>query len=295
MNKTVKIILGSLGGVFVAFLITLCVLLYLGFRFSPESAVHELYRNNTHIHKDEYDFFLHDVNDETGKPSYADGHTAVKRYGFLYKEVDGEDKISNPLVAKNGESVGYLYSYEGESQTYRFIHWSNFPCPDELLPETDGDEDVATAVMYVKYRSETVLYNGEIIELFNYCYFATDEPIETLTIKDNDVYVVNGLVPGDYWNDESVKVINTESDIDEESLKNHYDNCGIIVVRGREFADDVQIIVSGNVVIENNEKDIATVLCKSKSGAPYVGVVQGNTDDTEREIDGMVAKAKSEQ
>ncbi len=293
MSKASKITLWTICGVVAALLIALCVLLCLGFRFTPEATVHELYRNNTHIHTNEYDFFLHDVTDEKGEASYADGHTVVKRYGFLYKEI--EDRVYSPLVAENGESVGRIYSYEGESQTYRFIHWSSYPCPEELLPELDSGDDVATAVMYVKYRSESIIYNGEKTELFNYCYFVTDEPIETLAIKDTNVYVVKGIRQGDYWNDEDVIVINTESDIDAEQLKAHYDNGGIIVVRDWQLANDVETIVRGTEASEHDEKDLATVFCKSKSGAPYTGVVQGNTSDLEGEIDEMVANAKSEQ
>ena len=293
MSKAIKITLWTICGAVAALLIALCVLLSLGFRFTPEEAVHELYRNNTHIHTNEYDFFLHDVTDETGEASYADGHTVVKRYGFLYKEI--EDRVYSPLVAENGESVGRIYAYEGELQTYRFIHWSSYPCPDELLPELDLDDDIATAVMYVKYRSENIIYNGEKTELFNYCYFVTNEPIETLVIKDTNVYVVNGVRQGDYWNDENVIVINTKSDIDTEQLKAHYNNGGIIVVRDWQLANDVEIIVRDTNASEHDEKDLATVFCKSKSGAPYTGVVQGNTSDLENEIDEMVANAKATQ
>ena len=103
------------------------------------------------------------------------------------------------------------------------------------------------------------------------------------------------LPTGDYRNDEKVKVINTEADIDAEQLKAHYDNGGIIVVRDWQFADDVENIVRDTEASEHDEKDLATVFCKSKSGAPYTGVVQGNTSDLEGEIDEMVANAKSEQ
>lgn len=292
MKKTIKITLWSICGVFAALLIALCVLLYLGFRFTPEAAVHKLYRSNTHIHTDEYDFFLHDVTDETGKASYADGHSVIKRYGFLYKEID---RAYRPLVAENGESVGQLYSYEGKSQTYCFIHWSGYPCPDELLPESDSEDDVATAIMYVKYRSESILYNGEKTDLFHYCYFVTKEPMDALVIKDTNVYAVQGIVQGKYWNDEKVMVINTGSDIDAEQLKAHYENDGIIVVRDWRLANDVEAIVRSVESGERDEKDLATVFCKSRSGAPYTGVVQGNASDLEREIDEMVAGAKSKQ
>ena len=103
------------------------------------------------------------------------------------------------------------------------------------------------------------------------------------------------LPTGDYRNDEKVKVINTEADIDAEQLKAHYENGGIIVVRDWQLADDVETILRGTEASEHDEKDLATVFCKSKSGAPYTGVVQGNTSDLEGEIDEMVANAKSEQ
>ena len=60
------------------------------------------------------------------------------------------------------------------------------------------------------------------------------------------------------------------------------------------FANDIETIVRGVEASEHDEKDLATVFCKCKSGAPYTGVVQGNTSDLESEIDEMVARAKSE-
>ena len=88
---------------------------------------------------------------------------------------------------------------------------------------------------------------------------------------------------------------NTESDIDVEQLKAHYDNGGIIVVRDWQLANGVETIVRDTEASKHDEKDLATVFCKCKSGAPYTGVVQGNTSDLESEIDDMVARAKSEQ
>lgn len=110
-----------------------------------------------------------------------------------------------------------------------------------------------------------------------------------------DSGLVNLLPSGDYRNDEKVKVVNTESDIDAEQLKAHYENGGIIVVRDWQLANDVETIVRGTNASEHDEKELAIVFCKSKSGAPYTGVVQGNTSDLENEIDNMVARAKSEQ
>ena len=131
-----------------------------------------------------------------------------------------------------------------------------------------------------------------------YVYFESGDcyveiPYEGIYTVDKGL--VNLLPTGDYRNDEKVKIINTESDIDAEQLKAHYDDGGIIVIRDWPLADDVETIVRGTEASEHDEKDLATVFCKSKSGAPYTGVVQGNTSDLESEIDEMVARAKSEQ
>ena len=123
------------------------------------------------------------------------------------------------------------------------------------------------------------------------CYL--EIPYEGIYTVDNGL--VNLLPTGAYRNDEKVKIINTESDIVAEQLKAHYDNGDIIVVRDWQLANDVEIIVRDVEASEHDEKDLATVFCKSKSGAPYTGVVQGNTSDLEGEIDEMVERAKSEQ
>ena len=131
-----------------------------------------------------------------------------------------------------------------------------------------------------------------------YVYFENGDcyveiPYEGIYTVDKGL--VNLLPTGNYRNDEKVKIINTESDIDAEQLKAHYENGGIIVVRDWQLANDVETIVRGAEASEHDEKDLATVFCKCKSGAPYTGVVQGNTSDLESEIDDMVARAKSEQ
>ncbi len=295
MSKAIKITLRSIIGVVVVSLIAIFILLCLDFHFTPEAAVHEFFRNNTHIHTDEYDFFLHDetTEDETNENDYADGHTVIKRYGFLYKEI--EDKVYNPLVAENGDRVGVLYSYEGESQTYRFIHWAGYIIPEEELPELDLSNGVTATVRNLKYFSKNIIYNGENTELFNHCYFVTDEPLETLVINNTNVYVVNGISQGDYWNDEKVIVVNTESDIEADKLKAHYENGGIIVVRDFRLSNDVENIVGGAIASEQDEKDLAIIFCKSKSGTLYKGAVQENTSDLESEIDAMVENAKSSQ
>ena len=152
-------------------------------------------------------------------------------------------------------------------------------CPDaKTYYEIAAKTSERTHYFYVYFESGT-------------CY--VEIPYEGIYTVDKGL--VNLLPTGDYRSDEKVKVINIESDIDADQLKAHYDNGGIIVVRDWQLANDVENIVRGTNASEHDEKDLATVFCKSKSGAPYTGVVQGNTSDLESEIDDMVARAKSEQ
>ena len=137
-------------------------------------------------------------------------------------------------------------------------------------------------------------------ERTHYFYVYFDDGTCYVEIPYEGIYTVdkglcNLLPPGDYRNDEKVKIINTESNIDAEQLKAHYENGGIIVVRDWQLANDVETIVRDTNASEHDEKDLATVFCKSKSGAPYTGGVQGNTSDLESEIDQMVANAKATQ
>ena len=85
------------------------------------------------------------------------------------------------LVAENGENVGYLYTYKGKDQTHYIIHWaaSNITNTEESL------------VITRKYWTEKITLNGKETALDLACYFATDEPIETLVIKDTKVSIVD--------------------------------------------------------------------------------------------------------
>ena len=172
---------------------------------------------------------------------------------------------------------------------------------DDILSKLSEAEP--TRKMSVQDRPDAKTYYeiaAKTDERTHYFYVYFDNGTCYVEIPYEGIYtvdkgIVNLLPTGDYRNDEKVKIINTESDIDAEQLKAHYDNGGIIVVRDWQLANDVETIVRGAESSEHDEKDLATVFCKCKSGAPYTGVVQGNTSDLESEIDEIVARAKSEQ
>lgn len=294
MNKCIKTALCSILALIAVLLIVLAALLCVGFRFAPEATVNTVYRDNFHIHADEYDFYMDEVTDsESGEVCYATGHEAVKKYGLLYKRIKSADKTVQALVTEKGESVGKLVTYAGEEKTHCFIHWT-MTLGGSIVPYETGEGSVS-AYTTMKYASDKIILNGKEQELYLYCYFVTDEPVGHLLIKDENVFILNSRDEGKYWRDESVMVISTELDIDPEKIKSHYDNGGIIVVRETSLSNDVQIIIKGLELPESDEKDLAALFCKTKDGVSYTGVIQGNTTDLESEIDSMVARAKSEQ
>ena len=192
MKKSIKITLWSICGVIIALVITLCVLLCLGFRFTPEAAVNGVYQDNTQISTEEYIFYLNDVtNSDNGEIIFATSHVAAKKCGFLYKNAKKSDLIRCTLVAENGDRVGTLFSYEGDGQIYHFIHWTLLIDDSVTPPESDIEDDSVSAYATMKYCTDNIIVNGVEKELYHYCYFITDEPIETLTIKGTNVSVID--------------------------------------------------------------------------------------------------------
>lgn len=168
MSKGTKNTLWAVVGIIAAVVVTLCVLLGMGFRFLSKSAVHEFYRELTVIHADEYDFYVD-----------GDLHETAKKYGFLYKNI--ADEPFQQLVSENGERVGYLFTYKGKDQTHYIIQWA----------ASDITNTEEALIVTRKYRTDTITLNGKETALDHACYFATDEPIETLVIKDTKVSIVD--------------------------------------------------------------------------------------------------------
>lgn len=287
MKRGVKITLWALCGIAATLLAALCILLCLGFRFSSGAAVHAYYRESTVIHTDGYDFYFNPVDGENTE-GYSDGHVAVKKYAFLYKQLPSEGskyKDSQILVTGNGETVGYMYSYPAKQGLCHLIHWAQEPLYTE-----DG-----ASTYTLKYWTDEITLDGETVKLQNTCFFTSEAPIEALTVKGTEVFVVHGTAKGKYWSDASVMVINTASDVDAEKITAHYDNGGMIVVRDWQLAGSVQALLKANVAADATQQDLAAVFYKTKSGALGSGFVQGGSSEVEREIDEMIERAKANQ
>ncbi len=221
--------------------------------------------------------------------------------GGGYLVVDSLFPKANPINVPSASSVVSMTVVKNEMREVGELREISSADSEGILSQLSNAEP--TRKISVQDSPDAQTYYEIAVETserthYYYVYFENgtcyvEIPYEGVYIIDS--VIVNLLPTGDYRNDERVMVVSTETDIDAEKIKAHYDNGGIIVVRDWQLTDDVQTIVRGTVATENDEKDLATVFCKSKSGAPYTGVVQGNASDLESEIDEMVARAKSEQ
>ena len=179
MKKNIKIALFALGAASALAVISLCIMLAAGFRFSAESAIHSYWHKGTHIEAGEYSFWLNDVHNESEKWVYGAGHTAVKKYGFLYKEVEEDNR--KELIDKYGSYVGSLTRYNGKETDYYFIHWMQ-----SVTGIVNGEYTQS-----MRYFTDTVTVNGNDIKLVAHCFFELDEDIEALVIKDEAITIAD--------------------------------------------------------------------------------------------------------
>ncbi len=101
--------------------------------------------------------------------------------------------------------------------------------------------------------------------------------------------------PADYLSDSSVLIISEKADIDENTIKTHYDNGGIILVKNWELASEVQSFIATTVSTEFNEEDRAIIFYLDAKGIPGTSIVGGNSTNLDIEIDEMIDEAKTKQ
>ena len=222
---------------------------------------------------------------------------AIGGYVMLNKLFPKADDINIPS-ASSVISMTVMKSIQSEEGENREISLDNI---DDILSKLSCAEP--TRIMSVQETPAVQKYYKITVETaermhYYYIYFEegtcyAESPYEGVYIIDEGILKL--LPTGAYRYDEQVIVVTDKTDINAESIKAHYENGGIIVVNNWQLSEDIQTIVSESLLVECDEKDLATVLCKSKAGAPYAGVIQGNATDLESEIDEMVAHAKEVQ
>ena len=175
--KKLKRIAIILLGILAAVGLSLCVLLCLGFRFSSEAAVHDSYHDATVREEGEYDFYFRTVTNAEGTVLSAGQYTAVKQYGFLYKNVKEDPALceKKDLTLENGDYIGSLTLYKGKESYYGFLS----------LPfrfDASGDATVS--------RPDHAKINGEDTSLYLNSFFKTAKPVTSLEIDGASLIMV---------------------------------------------------------------------------------------------------------
>ncbi len=105
----------------------------------------------------------------------------------------------------------------------------------------------------------------------------------------------NADFPADYLSDKSVLIISEKSDIDENTVKEHYKSGGIILVKNWKLASEIQDMIATTMTTDFSEKDSAIIFYLTADGVPGISTIGGNSSDLDRDIDEMIDEAKSKQ
>lgn len=180
LYEKIQIVLTVVGIVALVLVAVVLFLLLAGFRFTSKSACDEYWRDEPVIETDDFDFYLNSLADEDGNDIRIDLEIAIKKYGFLYKRVEGEIRL---LTTADGEKVGDLITYVGDGRYYHFIHYN--ATDTEWVPE--GDKSLTFVER--KYQTDRITLNGKEIELVQMSHFTTEAPVTEFEINGVTVLV----------------------------------------------------------------------------------------------------------
>ena len=163
-------------GVFAAILcVAITILELLGFRFMSKNVFMMDYtEEHSVIHTADWDFYYFTFSFEKDGEAcgkYIAGFQPVKRYGFLYKELDEFEPKYDVYTADGNYYLGALYCFEGkETQYYIFRLLVSGQLPPLLV------ENWANA--------SVVKINGQQYELREHSFFSTGESFTSFCFGD---------------------------------------------------------------------------------------------------------------
>lgn len=155
----------------------LAAVLLLGFRFSPEHIDnYALYQDDNRIIAGNYQFYsTFDIKGELdyfGVPGMV-----IQKHGLFWRR-ESADAVYR-LTTTDSNSVGVLHAFEDGDTTHYFIGYTL------ILQNMGADEQTghAFANTTMPYFTDRIVLNGEEVALQKYCYFTTDQPLTSLSLK----------------------------------------------------------------------------------------------------------------
>lgn len=137
------------------------VLYWAGFRLNSRDCIYT--KNDYQLHTKDYDFYFNTPSNDNGE-YYCMLVRPVKRFGFLYHEIDSVDHLIR-MEKEDGTLIGHIKVYEGSDCTYNIYI---------------SDTKLELGITHHLYLGDNMTINGEEIELYRQSYFVMTEDIETI-------------------------------------------------------------------------------------------------------------------
>ncbi len=99
---------------------------------------------------------------------------------------------------------------------------------------------------------------------------------------------------GAYWTDEAVMVIQTEEELDAETLHAHLKNSGILLTHTPALAEKIQDLLTTKTKTSIDGDELAILFYQTRDGVSAVYMLEGNTTDVDAEIDDIIQTIKTE-
>ncbi len=109
----------------------------------------------------------------------------------------------------------------------------------------------------------------------------------------NDTEIPPTLEKGAFWTDDTILIIQSEDEIDAETLKSHCENEGIIAVFSPELASAVQDTLKPNVSVSISGNEKAFLFYINKYGTYSSYFLESNATSIDSEVDDMVKTIKT--
>ena len=157
-------------------LLTILILLLMGYRFTSASAVSSYYHKYPTIRTEGYDFYFNDSTAPTGVE-------VVKKYSpWLFKNI--EHSIQN-MLSPDGKVIGAVSIYPDRNCYHYLFFFSGYITGGGIT--SDGKY---YATVEYPYRTGKVTINGWTLELDLLTYTCYSEPIQTLYIKGDPITIL---------------------------------------------------------------------------------------------------------
>ena len=164
-------ILASILCVVLVLMFIVPLLRYFGFYFNSRDAVWNA--DYPVVHTRDYDFYFNAPDNDDGT-MYCMTPLAVKKYGFLYRQIEHADHVIR-LQTADQVVYGYLLEYEGAKENYYFY-----------ISEFESEPGKTTHL----YLADEITVNGKVIEMYRKSFFTMKDKIQNVELLGEKMMLI---------------------------------------------------------------------------------------------------------